>query len=79
MKLASCFVIGFCSLFLLFVGLDPAQDTKYSNAIEQLASQNIWTNTLVKTVSTFTVRPTKDKASLYTPFEISRASQPDNS
>ena len=28
MKLGSFFVIGFCSLSLLFVGLDPAQNTK---------------------------------------------------
>ena len=28
MKLAQFFVIGFCSLFPLFVGLDRAQNTK---------------------------------------------------
>ena len=38
MKLASSFVIGrFCSQSLLFVGLDPAQNTKgIGNAYEQL-------------------------------------------
>ena len=45
MKLGQFFVISFCSLFLLFVGPDRAQNTKdVEMHMNTRTSKNIWSN-----------------------------------
>ena len=66
---AGLFVTGFCSLIdsISFVRWPwpCTRHKRYSNAYEQRTSQNIWTNTLDKTMCTVIVRSTKGVFIIY--------------